>query len=52
MNAREARTKRLLEWFSTPHRQPSNIAFTDGLDRYVASMMEYAERHENEKHYK
>lgn len=33
-----------LEWWDSPDRKPSNIAFTDERERDIAYLMEYAER--------
>ena len=38
-----------MNWFDNIKRKPSGIAFTEGLNRTVASLMEYAEKRAGKK---
>lgn len=38
-----------MEWFDNIERKPSEIAFTEGLNRTIAYLMEYAEKRANKK---
>ena len=38
-----------MEWFDNIERKPSEIAFTEGLNRTVAYLMEYAEKRADKK---